>query len=228
MKHRCMLSSGSVISGMVILLFLAGCGGGTASTDDGSNPVPTIASISPTSAVAGSASGFTLTVNGTNFVSASVVNFAGTARTTTFVSSAQLTAAIRATAIASAGTAAVTVTNPAPGGGTSNTVNFDVPSGTNSVPTISSLDPSCAPVGALAFTLTVMGTNFIPSSVVRWNGKDMSTTLNGGPLMAQIPASDIAATGTATVTVLNPAPGGGVSNTVTFIDCRQSLRGVAW
>jgi 6-phosphogluconolactonase (cycloisomerase 2 family) len=61
-----------------------------------------------------------------------------------------------------------------------------------------------------------MGTNFIPSSVVRWNGKDMSTTLNGGPLMAQIPASDIAATGTATVTVLNPAPGGGVSNTVTF------------
>jgi hypothetical protein len=87
---------------MVILLFLAGCGGGTASTGDGSNPVPTIASISPTSAVAGRASGFTLTVNGTNFVSASVVNFAGTARTTTFVSSAQLTAAILATAIASA------------------------------------------------------------------------------------------------------------------------------
>jgi 6-phosphogluconolactonase (cycloisomerase 2 family) len=214
MNNRTALIRMVVILGVVVLAYLAGCGGGTASTDVGGNPVPTITAISPTSAVAGSAAGFTLTVNGTNFVSASVVNFAGTARTTTFVSSTQLTAAIPAAAIASAGTAAVTVTNP--GGGASNTVKFNVPSGANPVPTISSLDPSCAPVGAPVFSLAVMGTDFVASSVVRWNGKDLSTTLNDGPLMAQIPASDVAATGTATVTVFNPAPGGGTSNSVTF------------
>jgi hypothetical protein len=47
------------------------------------NPVPTITTISPTSATAGGAS-FTLTVNGTGFVSTSVVNFSGNARATTF------------------------------------------------------------------------------------------------------------------------------------------------
>jgi 6-phosphogluconolactonase (cycloisomerase 2 family) len=50
---------------------------------------------------------------------------------------------------------------------------------------------------------------------VRWNGKDLPTTANGG-LLAQIPAYDIATTGTAAVTVFNPAPGGGESNPATF------------
>ena len=113
-----------VILGIVSLVFLAGCGGGAASTinnqlpaPSGSNPTPTITTISPNSAVAGSAEGFTLTINGTNFVAASMVNFGGRAPATTFVSATQLTAAIPAAAIASAGNSAVTVTNPAPGGG---------------------------------------------------------------------------------------------------------------
>jgi len=216
MKHQRVLTSGLVISAIVNIGFLAGCGGGTASTGGGGNPVPTITAMSPTSAVASSAAGFTLTINGANFMTTSMVNFGGTMPTTTFVSSTQLTAAIPAAAIASAGTASVTVTNPTPGGGTSNILNFAINSGANPIPTISSLDPSCAPVGAQAFTLAVMGTNFVPNSVVRWNGMDLSTTLNGGPLMAQIPASNIAATGTAIVTVFNPAPGGGASNSITF------------
>jgi len=216
MKHQRVLTSGLVISAIVNIGFLAGCGGGTASTGGGGNPVPTITAMSPTSAVAGSAAGFTLTINGANFMAGSMVTFGGTMPTTTFVSSTQLTAAIPAAVIGSAGTASVTVTNPTPGGGTSNTLNFAINSGTNPIPMISSLDPSCAPVGAQTFTLAVMGINFAASSVVRWNGKDLSTTLNGGPLVAQIPAGDIAATGTATVTVFNPAPGGGVSNSVTF------------
>ncbi|HUD64628.1 MAG TPA: beta-propeller fold lactonase family protein [Candidatus Sulfotelmatobacter sp.] len=216
MKHQRVLTSGLVISAIVNIGFLAGCGGGTASTGGGGNPVPTITAMSPTSAVAGSAAGFTLTINGANFMAGSMVTFGGTMPTTTFVSSTQLTAAIPAAVIGSAGTASVTVTNPTPGGGTSNMLNFAINSGTNPIPMISSLDPSCAPVGAQTFTLAVMGINFAASSVVRWNGKDLSTTLNGGPLVAQIPAGDIAATGTATVTVFNPAPGGGVSNSVTF------------
>src|SRR5262249_59521668 len=79
-------------------------GGGTSAavTFTVTNPVPSLTSISPSSATAGGP-GFTLTVNGSNFVSASVVQVNGANRTTTFVSSTQLTAAIPATDTASAG-----------------------------------------------------------------------------------------------------------------------------
>ena len=84
---------------------------------------PAITSISPTSAIAGGP-GFTLTVNGTNFVSGSTVSFNGNARATTFVSATQVTAVILASDIATAGSVNVTVTNR--GGGTSNAVRFTV------------------------------------------------------------------------------------------------------
>jgi hypothetical protein len=90
------------------------------------NPLPTIvAPLVPSSAAAGGPT-FTLTVNGTNFVSTSAVNFGGVAKTTTFVSATQLTASILAADIATPAIVPVTVTNPAPGGGTSNIVNFNV------------------------------------------------------------------------------------------------------
>jgi hypothetical protein len=115
-----------------VCLAIAGCAGGTASTPGGNpvnqvstSPPPTIVTISPAGNRAGSPA-FTLTVNGTNFLSSSVVNFGGTAVATTFASSTQLTGAIPVAAIASSGTPTVTVTNPAPGGGTSNAVNFTI------------------------------------------------------------------------------------------------------
>ena len=194
-----------------------GCGY-TASTTPtiGYNPTPAITTIMPNSAVAGGAA-FTLTINGTNFVAASMVNFGGAARTTTFVSATQLTAAIPAAAIASGVIAAVTVINPAANPGTSNAVNFTITGGTNPVPTINFLDPSCAPSGAQAFTLAVFGSNFVAGSVVRWNGNDRPAQFsNSGEIDVRILASDIATTGTAAVTVFNAAPGGGSSNTLTL------------
>jgi YVTN family beta-propeller protein len=199
-----------------------GCGGGTSQPVNNQPPptTPTITTISPNSSVAGGAA-FTLTINGTNFVAASMVNFGGAAATTTFVNSTQLTADIPAASIASTGTMSVTVTNP--GSGTSNAINFTVTSGGNPVPTISTLYPSCAPAGeqlvdSVDNYLTVVGTNFAASSVVRWNGSDRPTTSNGSinGLLAQISASDIAVAGTAAVTVFNSGPGGGSSNSLTF------------
>jgi hypothetical protein len=112
------------------------------------------------------------------------------------------------------------------GGGTSqSSINQPVSSGSspNPVPTISALSPSCAPAGeqfvdSVDSHLTVVGSNFAEGSVVRWNGSDQPTTSNGNinGLTAQISASDIAAAGTAVVTVFNPAPGGGSSNSLTF------------
>ncbi len=89
------------------------------------NPVPTISSISPTSATAGGAS-FALTVNGTNFVSASKVRWNGVDHLTEFVSSTQLTAYVSSLDITSPGTANITVFNPTPGGGTSGQLPFTI------------------------------------------------------------------------------------------------------
>jgi YVTN family beta-propeller protein len=114
------------------------------------------------------------------------------------------------------------VTNPAPDGGTSNAIDFSVISGASLVPTISFLSPSCAPAGeqfvdSVDNQLTVVGDNFVPSSVVRWNGSDRPTTFDSNAVLtAQISASDIAAAGTAAVTVFNPAPSGGSSSASTF------------
>lgn len=90
------------------------------------NPVPFVNQPLTPDTIAPGGTVFTLTVNGTGFVSGATVNFGGTALTTKFVSSRQLTAAVPASAIATAGTASITVVNPAPGGGRSNVVFFPV------------------------------------------------------------------------------------------------------
>jgi len=177
------------------------------------NPVPTITGLNPPSATPGGPA-FTLTVNGTSFVNGSVVRWNGADRTTTYVSGTQLTAAITLADIAAAGTASVDVFNPAPGGGLSNALSFSMG---NPVPTITGLNPSSATPGGPAFTLTVNGTGFIDGSVVRWNGVNRTTTfVSGTQLTAAITLADIAAAGTASVTVFNPAPGGGLSNALSF------------
>lgn len=84
------------------------------------NPVPFVNQpLLPMTAAPGG-SGFTLTINGTQFVTGSVVQWNGKPLATTFVSATQLTAEVPASNIATAGTAAVVVSNPTPGGGTSN------------------------------------------------------------------------------------------------------------
>ncbi len=109
-------------------------GGGASNTVNFAvnNPVPAISSLSPTSATAGAAAQ-TLTINGTNFLSTSTVTYNGVAHTATYVSATQLTITLSASDQATAGSYAVVVTNPAPGGGASNALNFAV---NNPVPAI--------------------------------------------------------------------------------------------
>ncbi len=83
--------------------------------------------------------------------------------------------------------------------------------------TISSLSPSPVTVGGPAFTLTVNGTGFVPTSFVRVNGSDRATTyISDTQLSATVLASDIAVAGTRNITVFTPGPSGGISNTVTL------------
>jgi hypothetical protein len=87
------------------------------------NPVPVITGLNPPSVVEQNGD-FTLTVNGSGFVPSSMVNWNGQALTTTLVSSGQLQAAVPGALVADENTVAVTVSNPTPGGGTSNSQSF--------------------------------------------------------------------------------------------------------
>ena len=208
--HRLIIAALAV----VITAALAGCGSGTVSTNN--NPIAaTVTTLAPATTTVGSGA-FTLTVNGSNFVSGAVVNFSGSARTTNFVSATQLTAAISATDVASAGTAAITVTNPA-GAPTSNAVSFTISApGNPGPPILTNLVPSSAIAGSAAFTLVVNGSNFVSGAVVNFNGSTRTTTfVTTSQVTAAIPATDIASVGTASITVTNPA-GGGPSNALTF------------
>jgi hypothetical protein len=79
--------------------------------------VPTVTSISPTSATVGSGPGNSLTVNGSNFTNKSQVLLNGSPLETTYVSASELTAPLTSSAVATAGSFVVTVWNP--GGGVS-------------------------------------------------------------------------------------------------------------
>jgi hypothetical protein len=87
----------------------------------------------------------------------------------------------------------------------------------NRVPTTTSISPSSTIAGSAQFTLTVNGTNVVSTSTVNWNGSPLTTTfVSSTQLTAIVPAANVAAVGTASVTVVNPSPGGGTSNAQTF------------
>lgn len=187
------------------------------------NFVPTfnLASISPTSAPAGSGD-TTITVTGVGFATpSSTVRFNTTPLATTFVSATELTATIPAASLASGQTATIDVFDATQMPNTTNGLPFSV---LNPAPTLTSISPTGAAPGGPGFTLTVNGTNFVgtggtPTSEVRWNG---SARTSGAVLVSptqitvNIPASDIANPGINLVTVFNPGPGGGTSNSRTF------------
>ncbi|MCL5885089.1 MAG: polysaccharide deacetylase family protein [Deltaproteobacteria bacterium] len=172
---------------------------------------PQISALAPQFITAGSP-GFALQVTGGNFVSGAKVRWNGSDRVTTFGSAAQLQASITTADIATPGTVPVTVLNP--DGGLSNAMTFEV---RNPLPAIIGLSPSWATAGGPSFSLTVDGSNFVSGSKVRWKGSDRVTSfISGTEIHAAIAATDIATAGTASVTVSNPAPGGGISNGISF------------
>ena len=84
--------------------------------------------------------------------------------------------------------------------------------GPNPKPGMASISPSTVSAQGTNFVLTVNGVGFVPGAVVKWNGSARTTTfVNSSQLLADIPAADIALTGTVKITVVNPGPGGGTS-----------------
>jgi len=114
------------------------------------NPAPTLTAISPSSATPGSAA-FTITVRGEGFAPASTVLWNGVALATTFVSETALQASVPASNLTTAGSATVTVSNGAPGGGASTALTFLVTTATAPAITVAGI------VNAAGYTTQVTG-----------------------------------------------------------------------
>jgi hypothetical protein len=178
-----------------------------------SNPLPQIRGFSPSAVFTGSGA-FTLYVIGTNFVSLSSVVLDGTTQATTFESSTSVAVSVPASYTHSAGSLQVAVVNPPPNGGSSNTFTLPI---TNPVPSLVSLSPSSGQAGTASAVVTLTGASFVPDSAIVVNGSARPTTFSSSTQVAtQLTAADFAAAGIDQIEVVNPAPGGGTSNTRTF------------
>jgi Tol biopolymer transport system component len=196
---------------LALTIVLAGCGSSSQPT-----PTPVITGLFPASITAGSEA-FTLFISGNGFITSppSQVFWNGSMRTSTVnKTTLQLAVSILASDVASPGIAAVTVTNPQPGG-PSLAATFVINAAQNGGPLITSLSPASAAPGSGAFTLTVNGSNFVapstqtPGSTIAWNSGPLATTfVSGTSLTASVPASDIATPGFASVSVFNATAGG--------------------
>ncbi len=200
-------------------LLMSGCSGNGGGSK---NPVPTVTSLSPASATAGTAPQ-TLTINGTGFISSagtgfpssSTVTFNSVAHPAIYVSATELTIILTAADQATGGNYGVVVANPYPGGGSSSAVNFTV---NNPVPKVTSISPASALAGAAAQTVTVTGTGFVPATTVTFNGTAVTPTITSSTqLTFPLTAAAQAAAGSFQVVVSNPAPGGGTSSPVSFL-----------
>jgi hypothetical protein len=184
------------------------------------NPVPssapTVTSMNPSTAIAGAA-GLVLNLTGTNFVSQSTVFVNNASRNTTYFSSTALQADLQSTDLLTPGPVSIKVENPLPGGGGSTPVSLYVQTAN---PTISAVAPTSALAGATSATLSITGTGFLNQySLVQLNGSALpvTTTIGGSTAAtAALTAGSLVNAGVNQITVVNPPPGGGTSNILTY------------
>jgi len=133
-----------------------------------------------------------------------------------------VTATIFSSLVTKPGLVTVDTIQPASGtgnNGLSNPINFIVDNPPNPVPTVSSVSPTCATVGS-GLSLTVTGTNFLTGpanttppqiSTVLWTLGALQGQFTAGSnststqITVQVPAANLSAAGTASITVSNPA-----------------------
>ncbi len=202
----------------------------------GSNPQPSVTALSPSSAQSGSGP-LTLTITGSAFVPSSAVTLNGNPHQAAFVSASQLTIMLTASDLSTVGILAVVVTNPSPGGGASNAINFTI---TGPIPSLagawqgtwasSSNAPGCAAGNACSGMLsaslaqtgtTVTGTiSFVGSPCALGVAKSSLA----GPFSGTISGSTLSGSGVAGLTgTINPTGFlGGPSISGTYTACTDT------
>jgi hypothetical protein len=196
------------------------------------NTGATLTNVSPSGLPAGSGS-FLLTVNGSQsngFNSTTVIQWNGQKlSTSTFVDTVTMTATVPASLLAKPGTAFVNTLTAQSGtgqNGLSNTLAFNIYGAPNPVPTLTSVTPDSAPACGTSCTnasvaITVVGTNFLPSSnnggsvvtladklTPMQQGAALSiTSFSDTQIQAVIPGAFLANPDTAMIVVTNPGNG---------------------
>ena len=174
----------------------------------GTYPVPTLSLVSPTTVIAGSFP-FQLIATGSNFAPSAVLNFNGVAQTTSVAPSAQNAyAIISTTAISTPGTVQVTVSNPAPGGGTSAVQPFVITQPTV-VPNIASVNPATIP-GGIPTNFTLNGTGFTQGATLNVGGPggNYYSTNFVSSTQLSLPNFAVNGVGTFPIYLIDPAPAG--------------------
>ncbi|MDE2206225.1 MAG: hypothetical protein KGK12_06255 [Armatimonadetes bacterium] len=161
------------------------------------NPAPILTGIAPLGAQQGSPA-VAVTLKGSGFVSTSTADWEGAPLTTTFVSGTSLTAVVPNTDLMATGTFAVTVSSPAPGGGTSSAAAFTVVSPI----VLSVLSPWSVTAASRQLPVRVFGSGFTSDCRVYWNGAALTSSfVSGTEVDGMIPAADLTAVGSFPVTV---------------------------
>lgn len=179
-----------------------------------SNPVPTIGSVSPSQIPVTNVDA-QIAITGTGFIptSSAVIGAQGIA--TTYVSGTALMAVIPASYLSTAGTLQIGVYNP--GGGFSATTVPVTVQALHPVPTLSSLSPWSVVVGSATFTMTLTGNGFVTGGQAFFGATALATSVTSATnAQATVPASLLAVEGSTQITFVNPTPGGGASNSLTF------------
>jgi hypothetical protein len=132
------------------------------------NPVPVLTIISPTSVTAG-APNFTLTLTGTNFVQSATIQINGaTIQPNLYPTATSATVVVPASAVSTVGTVNVTITNPAPGGGTSAAQTLNIISANNRIRTVNlaAADLGWDSAHSLLIASTLSSSTNNPNSIV--------------------------------------------------------------
>lgn len=177
------------------------------------NPVPVLSALSLDNSLVGS-SALPLTISGSNFVKETKVYIGSEELTADVKSGTQLSIVLPQTLLATAASLTVNVTNPGPGGGASNSLEFTVK---NPVPAITSLSVNNITAGTSDFTLRVTGANFAAGAKLDFGSLHFAPSASAsGQIEVTIPAAAISSGAVLPLTVTNPGPGGGSSNVLQF------------
>lgn len=192
-----------------------GPGGGTSNSlaFTVKNPEPLITAISTTDITAGTGD-LTMQINGANFAHGATLDFGSLHLAPLSSTSTQMEVMIQASALSGAALVPLTVTNPGPGGGRSNALRFTI---YNPMPEITSLSQQSVLVNSEAFSLDIIGSNFVSQTRVEFGDVTLQpVSFDRGHMRLLVPKSAFSRGAVISIRAVNPSPGGGTSNSLEF------------